>query len=92
VDQYYRAVLAYYGVAADEGAEAAREITKEFAEHRKHYRNCICAFEKGTLVLSCESDFDPLGLNLMDEFSDCISAYIKTTSDGDLRLISSEKV
>jgi len=31
-------------------------------------------------------------VNLMDEFSDCISAYIATHFEGDIRFISSTKL
>ncbi|WP_294120701.1 hypothetical protein [Sphingomonas sp.] len=68
------------------------DIEKEFRDHRPHHKNVRCSFEDGRLVLQADNDFDPDGLALMDEFSDCISAYITTLFDGDLRLVSSEAI
>ena len=85
----YRVTLECDGVPSNEGEEAAIDITKEFAEHRTHHENVVCAFRHGKLVLIAENDWDPEGLALMDEFSDCISAYVVEPFDGDIRLISS---
>ena len=85
----FRIVLACGGVPADEGPRAAGDIAKEFNDVRTpRYTNSTCVFENGSLVLSCDTDWDSGGLNLMDEFSDCLSAYVSTPFDGDLRLIS----
>ena len=85
----HRVVIKCSDVPAQEGAEAATDIERTFREHRPHHQNVRCSFEGGELVLQAENDFDPNGLALMDEFSDCISAYIVTPFDGDLRLVSS---
>ncbi|MDB5434262.1 MAG: hypothetical protein JWR47_519 [Phenylobacterium sp.] len=39
------------------------------------------------LTLTAEGAFDPDGANLMDEFSDCISMFIATPFDGDMRVV-----
>jgi hypothetical protein len=90
----FRVVLACSGVPEAEGLRAAADIAKEFNEFRSpRYTNATCSFASGTLVLSCDNDgWDANGLNLMDEFSDCLSAYITTLFDGDLRLISATKL
>jgi hypothetical protein len=88
----YRVVLECCGVPVAEGAEAAADIEQEFREHRPHHYNVRCKFESGKLVLQADNDFDPDGLALMDEFSDCISAYTATPFDGDLRLVSSTAI
>ena len=88
----HRVVLECSGVPAAEGNEAAIDIEQEFREHRPHHQNVQCTFEDGKLVLKADNDFDPEGLALMDEFSDCISAYISTLFDGDLRLVSSTAI
>ena len=67
-------------------------IESEFREHRPHHQNVNCTFESGRLVLVAENNFDADGRALMDEFSDCISAYIATPFDGDLRLVSSKVI
>ena len=65
------------------------DIAKEFNEVRTpRYTNATCTFSDGRLVLSCDNDgWDSNGLNLMDELSDCLSAYLPPF-DGDLILIS----
>jgi hypothetical protein len=87
-----RIVVECLGVPVDEGDEAAADIEREFREHRPHHQNVRCTFENGRLVLRGENAFDPDGLALLDEFSDCISAYVATLFDGELRVVSSTKV
>jgi hypothetical protein len=86
----YRIVLACHGVPAAEGEQAATDIQREFNEFRSpRYANATCRFENGKLLLTCDNvGWDPQGLNLRDEFSDCLSAYIATAFDGDIELIS----
>jgi hypothetical protein len=87
----FRVVLACDGIPAAEGEQAAVDIQKEINEVRSpRYTNAICTFKNGELVLSCDNDgWDSRGLNLMDEFSDCLSAYISTPLfDRHLRLVS----
>ena len=43
----------------------------------------------GKLRLVAENDYDAQGLNLLDEFSDNICAYVEPF-DGDLKLVSVE--
>jgi hypothetical protein len=83
-----RVVLVCSGIPLDEGPAAARDITNEFATHRTHHANVVCSYADGTLTLVAENDFDPDGLALMDEFSDCLSAFIATPFDGDLTVQS----
>jgi hypothetical protein len=68
----FRAVLECTGINESEGPEAAQEIMQEFSEHRRHHQNVTCSFAGGKLTITAENDFDPTGLALMDEFSDCI--------------------
>jgi hypothetical protein len=90
----FRVVLACDGVPAAEGVEAAIDIQNEFKEFRgPRYINPSCVFEDGRLILSCDNDgWDSDGLALMDEFSDCIPAYISSPFDGDLKLVSATVV
>ena len=88
----HRVILECSGVPATEGQEAARDIEMEFREHRPHHENVRCTFDNGKLVLQAENNWDADGLALMDEFSDCISSYIVTLFDGDLRLVSSTAI
>jgi hypothetical protein len=88
----FRVTLACGGVPLSAGRTTARDIQREFAEHRQHHQNVTCVFTNGELVLSAENDFDPEGLALMDEFSDCISAYITELFDGRIRLVRCHQV
>ena len=88
----FRITLACDGVPAGEAQSAAADITNEFAEHRQWHKNATCAWDGKTLVLEAENDFDEEGLALQDEFSDCISAYITTPFDGQLRVVSVTKI
>ena len=88
----FRVVLECSGVPRDQGAVAAVDITKHFAELRPHHHNVICTYADGKLTLIAENDFDPKGLALMDEFSDCISAFIHGGFDGDLVVISASVI
>lgn len=85
----FRVTLACEGVPASAGQAAAQDIQKEFAEFRQHHKNVACTFADGELVLTAENDFDPNGLALMDEFSDCLSAYIVEAFGGRIRLVDS---
>jgi hypothetical protein len=88
----FRVTLACTGVPAEAGEEAARDIQKEFADHRRHHQNVVCTFANGELILVAQNDYDPDGLALMDEFSDCIAAYIAEPFDGEIRLVSATTI
>jgi hypothetical protein len=64
------------------GAEAAIDITREFADHRPWHGNVICSWDGRRLMLQADNDFDSNGLALLDEFSDCIAAYIASFDGG----------
>ncbi len=56
-----------------------------------HEHNVTCTFVDGKLRLVAENDYDPDGLNLMDEFSDNICASIEPF-DGDMTLVSNKTI
>ncbi len=87
----YRITLECFDVPAAAGDEAARDIAEAFRLHYPHEHNVTCTFIDGTLQLVAENNYDPEGLNLMDEFSDNISAYIEPF-DGDMKLVSVEVI
>ena len=88
----YRIVLACYGVPESAGAEAAVDITAEFADERTWHSNVSCTWDGSRLILQADNDFDPNGLSLLDEFSDCTAAYIKELFDGEIRVESITQV
>jgi hypothetical protein len=88
----YCITLECAGVPQSAGEEAAHDITQEFREHYPHERNVLCSFVGQKLTLIAENDHDPDGLNLIDEFSDQISANIAEPFDGEIKLISVEHI
>lgn len=87
----FRITLECDDVPVTAGQEAAQDITEEFRTHYHHEKNVICSWDGKTLRLVSENDYDPEGLNLTDEFSDVIAAYIEPF-DGDIRLVSIETI
>jgi hypothetical protein len=87
----YRITLQCEGVPPDAGEEAARDITKAFRDRYPHEHNVVCSYDGQVLKLVAENDHDPEGLNLMDEFSDNICAYVEPF-DGDIMLMGIEKL
>ncbi len=88
----FRIVLACTGAPPSAGPEAATDIAAEFAEHRQWYSNVRCTWDGSKLILEAESDVDNSGAALMDEFSDCISAYVAEPFDGEIEIVSISEV
>ncbi len=85
----YRITLECHGVPAATGDKAAGDITAAFRLHYPHEQNVVCTFVDGKLRLVADNDYDPEGLNLTDEFSDNITAYV-APFDGNIELVSVE--
>ena len=84
----FRVVLSCGGIPTQSGSEAAASIAKEFAEHRPWHKNVSCIWDGSRLVLAAISDYDSDGQALLDEFSDCVSAYVVGHFDSDMRVES----
>ena len=84
----YRIILACNGVPPSAGSEAAVDITAEFSDHRPWQKNVVCTWDGARLLLQADAEHDSKGLGLMDEFSDCISAYIRDGFDGNITVES----
>jgi hypothetical protein len=83
------------GISPKAGPAAAKEIEDEFREHRPWHEDVTCSFSDGTLVLVAFNDFDPDGLALSDEFSDCLAAYLaigEIDDDGEFEVAAAETV
>jgi hypothetical protein len=76
------------GIDASAGAIAAQDIEAEFRDRRRWHQDVHCRYENGTLILCGKNDFDRAGLALLDEFGDCLSAYLK--DHGAVRVLSVE--
>ncbi|MDB6057809.1 MAG: hypothetical protein JWO95_1653 [Verrucomicrobiales bacterium] len=72
----YRVTLFCDGLPTIAGADAARDIAKEFADHRQWHDRVSCDWNGSRLTLSSVNDFDESGLATKDEFSDCIAAHV----------------
>ena len=83
------------GISPEIGAAVAQDIEDEFREHRSWHQQVRCSFSDGILTLVATNDFDPKGLALSDEFSDCIAAYVpieKISGEGPFEVIRVEVV
>ena len=83
------------GVSPDIGPIAAHDIESEFREHRIWHEQVTCSFSDGLLTLVVVNNFDPDGLALSDEFSDCIAACIPLdgmSDSGGFELVAIEKI
>jgi hypothetical protein len=87
----FRIVLTCGGVPKDVGAQAAIDITEEFA-HRPWHQSAECQWDGERLTLCAENDFDPKGEALADEFSDAIAACIAPGFDGSITKVSVVKL
>jgi hypothetical protein len=77
----YRVTLFCDGLPTSVGANAARDIAKEFVEHRQWHARVSCDWNGSRLTLRSDNDFDESGLATRDEFSDCIAAYVGNYED-----------
>ncbi len=83
------------GIDLGVGPEVAEDIENEFKERRPWHKRVTCTFSDGTLTLVAFNDFDPEGLALSDEFSDCLSAYIplgRISDEGVFEVVAAETV
>ncbi len=76
------------GLHAEIGEQAAIDIAGEFA-HRPWHTNVRCTWDKPSLSLEAQNDFDNQGLAIRDEFSDalaaCVAMYARV---GEIRIVS----
>lgn len=86
----YRITIECLDVAPNLGPQAARDIEQEFRVHRTWHRELSCAFADGKLLLVACNDFDVEGEALLDEFSDCLVAYLG--EHGEMRILRVEQV
>ena len=87
----FRITLACKGVPAQSGKAGASEIAEEFT-HRPWHQHVRCEWDGDRLILSAENDFDADGRALTDEFSDAISACIDTPLDGNITVLSIDRL
>jgi hypothetical protein len=88
----YRLRLVCFGVPRLSGLEAASDITKEFSGHRRWFSNVTCRWDGERLILQPDSDVDSDGRALLDEFSDCVSAYVAGDFESNILIESVEQV
>jgi hypothetical protein len=71
-----RTTVDCFGIAPERGPQAAADIEQEFIEHRPWQTQPLCHYADGTLSLTAINDFDPIGIALLDEFWDCLAAFV----------------
>jgi hypothetical protein len=76
------------GLPTDAGATAAADIAREFAEHRTWHGRVTCEWDGTRLTLTSENDFDESGAATLDEFGDCVSAYVSDPGDARISIES----
>jgi len=84
----FRVTLLCEGLSAAVGEETARDIAKEFADFRQWHSRVTCDWDGAKLVLRSENDFDETGLATLDEFGDCIAAYVTNYEGSSIRIES----
>lgn len=71
----FRNTVTCQGLKDEETAEAVADMLSEFAQ-RPWHEDVTCEWRAGILRLSTQSDGDPTGMALLDEFQDAVVAYI----------------
>jgi hypothetical protein len=86
----FRITIECMGIPTDAGPSGAADIEKEFRDHRRWWLQPKCTYVDGKISLTVTSDFDADGKALSDEFSDCLSAYLR--SHGAIHIRSVERI
>ncbi len=84
----YRVTLICSGLPPAAGPEAAVDIAKEFAEYRRWHSRVTCEWKGALLILRSDNNFDTNGLATLDEFGDCISAYVSDPGESHIEIES----
>lgn len=71
----FRNTVICEGLKDGETAEAVADMLSEFAQ-RPWHQAVTCEWKNGVLRLSTQSEGDPAGMALLDEFQDAVVAYI----------------
>jgi len=77
----YRVSIICKGLSSEDGKEASEDIAQEFKEHRDWHNNPVCTWNGEILMLTVENDFDNDGQATLDEFGDCLAAYVTNYFD-----------
>ena len=88
----YRVTLICNGLPKGAGQEAATDIQNEFLENRDWHSNVVCSWDGEKLKLVAENDFDQDGQALLDEFGDCIAAYVIDYFDSNIKIESVNEI
>lgn len=86
----YRIAIECLDVASDLGPQAAVDIEQEFRVHRTWHKEPRCTYVGGKLLFVARNDFDVEGRALLDEFWDCLAAFLEV--HGEMRILSVEQV
>ena len=84
----FRVTLVCTDLPPTSGEAAALDITREFAEHRAWHSRVTCEWDGTCLTLVSENDFDDTGQATLDEFADCIAAYVSDPGESRIAIAS----
>jgi hypothetical protein len=86
----YRVTIECLDVPDQIGPQGSIDIEREFREHRPWQTDAKCTFSSGKMTLSATNDFDEDGHALLDEFWDCLAAYVGV--HGEMKIVSVEEL
>ena len=72
----FRITIECIDVPSNVGPSGAADIEQEFREHRPWWGQPRCTYSDGSISLTATSDVDSDGKALLDEFGDCLTAYL----------------
>ncbi|UCI08869.1 hypothetical protein [Mesorhizobium sp. B1-1-8] len=85
----YKITIECLDVASGPGPQAAIDIEQEFRAHRTWHERPSCSYADGKLLLVACNNFDADGRALLDEFWDCLAAYLG--QHGAMQILSVEQ-
>ena len=92
IPRMFRVTLVCSGLAATSGEEAAVDIAREFAEHRTWHTRVTCEWDGTRLILVSVNDFDQTGQATLDEFGDCVAAYVSDPRESEIAIASVSEI
>lgn len=86
----YKITIECLDVAPSLGPQAAVDIEQEFHAERTWHQQPSCTYADGKLLLVARNDFDADAKALLDDFWDCLAAYLG--EHGAMNILSVEQV
>ena len=68
------------------------DIAREFTDHRRWHDRVTCEWDGTRLILVSVNDFDDDGRATLDEFGDCVAAYVSDLGDTEIVIASVSEI